>query len=1128
MALMGQSVGAVAMGAAEEEQAYGRIPWWQRSETTSETATMSETLSDASTEISLHDGTAVIPENADDNTVKQILAKTLTNDINNWDQDWQYECEGKTITNKKKTSWVSVGGYTEHNGIRTYEYPALADNDNGSYKVRIGNNDTRVTFTKVSPQKSSITLNEGVTVTIPLKANSTTDFDALRQEIFTEVINSTTPEMAFGDVTIEYNARSAAGTKQEYVKLEGDTRSIYAYPAISAGDHQIRISYGGGNSYGSTYAETFVTLEDKEIQEGNIILLNGNENPYTVGMVYTENESIDYTATEKAILNAVVARTEPAGVSVNVEYNAKNVNLSGSNKWEPLDHTPGLDNTKAFGIGTWSIRLSFPGTNEYTSAKKTVTVDMTARPEATIELGENNTAKLTYSDAGDADYDALEKSILGLFTANDGVDLSNATLEYYATAKTGSVGSLGKNWAPLAGGKVSGLDYPPISEGDQQVRLTWGGNQKYAPTTVEGTVTVTGREELPITFTASEAKLTYSQAEDGTITANVDALEQTIRKMFTAEGADLSNATLEYYATAKTGSVDDLGKNWAPLNGGKVFGLVYPAISEGTWQVRLSWPGNATYAATTKEVTVAVTGREKLKYELKVAPYEVGMQFNAEQGYDYEATIRAIYDAVVASTDPAVNYDAVKMEYTTTMDALGGNFKPLDHQGFTGWVDFKEGTWRIRITWPETVEYRETSATVEVTVSDSRIASAVVLKEGASFTYNMDSAVMKQAIFDNVIDWDNSILPDGVNISDVEIKYKAQLDVMDSSFDADKLGGLIGKIPGLENVGGSIGDIAGGLNDSTKQWMPIEGGKNLIGVPYAPMGAGEHQVQVTFKGNAEYKPSEPAAASVTVNKANVKVKVRSDNIRAGESLPENFITTDPADKFDFYIVYAGATSDISLGIYIDLPDQYDNNKFMKILDPVVEKIAGKSFTKMIQDGVTLGELRALFVNTDFIDLLEKIGVDTGAFGQIIKVASALPSVTDGVRVGFGIPNRAGLYTVTAITDNKNYNTGVGVGALLVRMHLKGVKLTWNQELGSKISAADAKNFDFKATLSKDGDTTISQSSVHYLYSGFTSKWRPYSSTTTPPTEPGRYSMTVVTLGGNYQAAPITRTFQITK
>ena len=39
-------------------------------------------------------------------------------------------------------------------------------------------------------------------------------------------------------------------------------------------------------------------------------------------------------------------------------------------------------------------------------------------------------------------------------------------------------------------------------------------------------------------------------------------------------------------------------------------------------------------------------------------------------------------------------------------------------------------------------------------------------------------------------------------------------------------------------------------------------------------------------------------------------------------------------------------------------------------------------------------------------------------------------------------------------------------------------------------------------------------------SGFTSKWRAYSSTTTPPTEPGRYTMTVVVLGGNYLASPI--------
>lgn len=99
----------------------------------------------------------------------------------------------------------------------------------------------------------------------------------------------------------------------------------------------------------------------------------------------------------------------------------------------------------------------------------------------------------------------------------------------------------------------------------------------------------------------------------------------------------------------------------------------------------------------------------------------------------------------------------------------------------------------------------------------------------------------------------------------------------------------------------------------------------------------------------------------------------------------------------------------------------------------------------------------------------------------------------------------------------------------MKMRSKGVKLNWKERfVNGKITAEDAKNFDFKATLSSDGDVTIAQDNVHYLYSGFTSKWKIYFSTTTPPTEPGSYVMTVVTLGGNYQAAPITRGFKITK
>lgn len=980
--------------------------------------------------VSLHSGTAVIPAGASLDEVKRILAEALIGPgADGSNLNWEYYCEGKSkIGTWGNSSWGSIDGFTTETGkiIKTqYEHPALADNGDGTYQVRIKDGNQEAALTKKSALDSSISV-QNATVTIPVDANGNTDFDALRAAIFQQVVTGTEPGMTVGDVTIEYYAtKKAVLNFAGWVSLEGGKIPDTAAGAtkadadpISAGTHQIRISYAGNGTYSATSAEAAVTLEVPAIPDGQIVL---NQGPFSVPMTYDVNGSIDYAAAEQAILAAVVAGTDPAGVPVTVEYDAKNFSVGGLGdpNWKPLSHTPGtLDNTKAFGEGPQTIRFSFAGTNEYKGTSVTVAVEMT------------------------------------------------------------------------------------------------------------------GRTEAGITFTPAEAKLTYVKNEDGSISvSNLDALVESICGMFSCENGtvDLSGAALEYYATAKTGSVGSIGKNWVPLRGGKVSGLEYPAISEGVWQVRLVWGGNTQYAPTTVNGTVTVTGREAIQYTLKDAPYEVGMVFTAGQGYDYAATIRAIYDAVVDSTNPAADYEAVKMEYTTTADVGGVNFKPLDHQGATGLLDFKEGTWRIRITWPETVDYRAASATVEVTVTDSRIASAVVLREGASFTYNMDYAVMERAIFENAIDWENSTLPEGADLSDFDIKYKAQLDVLDDSVDAGKLGSLIGKIPGLENIGGGIGDIAGSLGESTKTWMPISGGKNAVGVPYAPMGAGEHKVQITFKGSAEYKPSEAAEGSVTVKKANVKVKVNSTNIRAGQPLPANFITTDPDGKFEFYTIYAGATSNVNLGLYLDLPAKYTGSKLLKILDPVVERIAGKSFTAMLNEGVTLGALRKLVTNTELIDLLEKVGVDTGAFGQIIKVVNALPSITDGVRVGFGVPkNQAGLYTVTVITDNRNYNTGVGVGALLVRMNLKGVKLTWNQDLGKQISAADAKAFDFGATLSFDGDVTISQSSVHYLYSGFTSKWKPYSSTTKAPTEPGRYTMTVVTLGGSYQAAPITRSFQITK
>lgn len=619
-------------------------------------------------------------------------------------------------------------------------------------------------------------------------------------------------------------------------------------------------------------------------------------------------------------------------------------------------------------------------------------------------------------------------------------------------------------------------------------------------------------EEIPLRYDA-----------DGTFNAD-ETKEEIFTRVFSASNAEYISSdevTIEYYAAPEKLGVGNAGKTWMPLEGGQGSGVnsiySYPEIPAGKQKIRILWDGDEEYSGFKKETDVTMTEREQMKFNLKEAPYEAGLVFDHDQNIDYVATAKAIYEAVVESTEPEVDFDEFEVKYNADPSGLIENFRPLDDESLVT-KKFGTGSWKIRISWGGSRDYAPGSVTVSVTVTDNRINSKVVLKSETSFTYNKDVEAVKQAVLDNVIDWENSELPERrtLSVDDFTFSYNARLSLLD----------------GLSSeLGDSFADKF--LNgEGIRDDVPFEGksyelGGKVLG-SFPQIGAGEQKIKVTFKGNSEYRASEEAEGSVTINKANVKVSVNSASRYVSEAVKgRELVSTDPEDQFNLYIIYAGITSNVTTGVYLELPEQYTSNStVIKIVDKALESLNQPTLTEMLQNGITVGELRKLLNASEVIDALEKIGVDTGALGQVIKVINKLPSIADNLRISIGAPNHAGIYSVTAVTDNKNYNTGVGAGALVLKADK--AKLVWNQSIGKKISAAEAAGADFGAHLEIGGERVDDQSSVSVLYSGFTSKWRAYSSTTTPPTEPGRYTMTVVVLGGNYLASPINRSFQITK
>lgn len=613
-----------------------------------------------------------------------------------------------------------------------------------------------------------------------------------------------------------------------------------------------------------------------------------------------------------------------------------------------------------------------------------------------------------------------------------------------------------------------------------------------------------------------------------------DLLSQTLLSNY----SDVGCQEWEYKATS---TLSGGATKWVPVTGttagiipaltaGKagfpaldVLGVSYPALDsqspaqdyavrlKGTTEVytftKLAQPVDADTdtpadtPAQTPDTTPADTPEEPADApETAGKTYQVNIPYTANGAIDFDALRAAIVAAVLPDADAAsvtVTYEA-KAKISSKITA----YVPLEG----GWEKVKifpyefpaigVGTYQVKLT------ANGTDTIVTVTLTDARADAKIVLKEGVSVTYTKDAAAMRTQILDKLVDWSQTTVSKEAAAESMVLEY--------------------------HGTGYSKAGVP------HKDWYPVEGGTVSFGIDYtaSSLGAGENQkIRASFPTTADYHGCDAAEGTLTVDKANVRVKVQAAAISAGETLTtQQYVTTNPEDTFSIFKVYSGVTSGLSGIVYVQLPESMVSETALKVLDPIFKLATGKPLTKALQDGTTVGELRAFLKDNQKLldgaaDFLKLIGVDITAFTKLVDTLNSLPSVFDSTRVAFGSPNRAGMYLVTAIASNPNYNPGVGTGVLVVKMHTSGASLSWNNS-ETTYAASALKADTLNATLMRGDSAADNQDGVHYRYIGFTAAHKLYVSSKAP-TEAGTYRQTAYIFGGNDMAKSISRTVTIT-
>lgn len=691
----------------------------------------------------------------------------------------------------------------------------------------------------------------------------------------------------------------------------------------------------------------------------------------------------------------------------------------------------------------------------------------------------NITVDASFNEDLSIDYGALRKAIweqvsVGLPT---NVKFDKVSFEY----KYNDTLNL---WGAFEGKNIVGdKGIPALDLGTNQVKLTWGGDKEYKSWEQEITVNVVdGRTDTSISFVK----------------------DRTVNIPFTETGIDYEAVKESIWALVDTITPADISKDSITVKYEGTDINDNPAISEGNHTLNFSYAGSANYKPFSTDVHVNFIDNRIVAFAAKERPDNLSRGYVGNTLDEAKTLEKAREELVTALKD--VPLSEIKVEYR-----LAGNYIPLDINGIRLNLT-KINKTDIRVSYAGNATYKAFSAEFkDLYFADNRAASSIAVKEGASITFNMSADNMKQQIFDNVIDWDSE---------NTKLPAKDTLSIDDFKFEI-----------GLKDIAGD--------ND------------------YPNLDAGNGQtIKISFVGNSEFKPCNDVKATIDVAKANVKVTMKSFSTahagNADELTQEALgVALDPNDpKLDVYMIFAGINTnlDSSVNLVLTKDQQAVVDKISNAQKEIFD-LAAKFFPDLdidkttlkdkLESGITIGQFKE-YLNS-FIAVIDKIpgadeilnrfGVSIDTIKTMATIFDKLTQFSDDAVIAVGAPKHAGLYTATAIAINKNYNTGVASGTVMILMNVKDMKIQLNSNFSKKMTVAQAK------ALAEDpagvatllcGTKPVGNPNLHYLYTGVQSNLKPYSSTTDFPTAPGRYVVTIVTLGGDYLAPPVTKTFQITK